>query len=121
MASADRGAVESEQSATLEDAVDDGECEIVIVQHTSPGGERLVRGKDHGALAPVAVVDDVKEHVGSVHTVGEVADFVNDEDVGMRAGGQGCGERAVAEPAESSSMSSAAVTKRASKPFWIAR
>ena len=42
---------------------------------------RLVGGEDHRALAQVAVVDDVEEHVGGVGAVGEVADLVDDEHV----------------------------------------
>jgi hypothetical protein len=81
--------IERKQAAALKDAVDDGMREIVIVQDVSPGGERLVGGEDHGASAPMPVVDHVEEHVGSIGTIGEVADLVNDEDVGMCISCQG--------------------------------
>ena len=87
----------------------------------APGVERLVGGEDHRALALVAVVDDVEEHVGGVGAVGEVADFVDDEDVRVDVACERVGQAPLRKAAESSSMSSAAVTKSASKPFWIAR
>ena len=71
--------VEREQAATLEDPIDDGLGEILVVKNATPGGRRLVRGEDHRVLAAMAVVDHVKEHVGSVRSVGEVADFIDDE------------------------------------------
>jgi hypothetical protein len=68
-------------------------------------------------MPPMALVDDVEEHVGGVGAVGEIADFVDDEDRGMRVDRQGVREFAGAKRAERSSMSVAAVVKKASKPF----
>jgi hypothetical protein len=87
-----RGPVECEDSAALEDAVDDRLCQILIMQHTTPHRERLVRGEDHGALFPMAIVDDVEEHVRGVRAVGEIAHFVHDQNVGMNIRRQGVGE-----------------------------
>src|SRR3712207_659590 len=53
--------------------------EILVVEDLAPGAERLVGREDHGASTLVAVVDDVKEHVGGVSAVREVADFIHDE------------------------------------------
>jgi hypothetical protein len=36
------------------------------MQHTAPAGERFVRCENHGALVPVSVVDDVKQHVRGI-------------------------------------------------------
>ncbi len=44
----------------------------------------------------VALVDDVEEDVGGVRSVGEIADLVDDEDVGMGVGGQDVAEPALA-------------------------
>ncbi len=74
-----RRSVEGEKSAAFEDAVDDGLGEVLVVEHSPPGASRLVGGEDHRALAAVAVVDDVEEHVRRVGAVGEVADFIDDE------------------------------------------
>jgi NADPH:quinone reductase-like Zn-dependent oxidoreductase len=43
-------------------------------------------GKDHGAAATMSLVHDVKEHIGSVGTVGEVAHFVDHQHGGVRVG-----------------------------------
>jgi len=50
---------------------------ILIVKDLSPGAGRLVGREDHRAFSTMSVVHHVEEHVGSVRTVGQVADFVN--------------------------------------------
>jgi hypothetical protein len=94
-----RGTVELEEPASLEDAVDDGRGEIRVVEHAAPVGEPLVGREDHGALAKVAVVHDVEEDVGGVVAVGEVADLVDHEQVGMGVGGQRLDEVSLASGA----------------------
>ena len=45
-------AVEEQEPATLENPVDDGLGEVIVVQHIAPGGERwLVGGEQHRAAA----------------------------------------------------------------------
>ena len=97
MLGSQRRSIEREQPAALEDAIEDGLRQVLIVQHTSPGGERFVRREDHGALLPMPVVDDVEEHVCGIGAVGEVAHFVADEDTGLHVGGQDLGEAAAPE------------------------
>ena len=46
---------------------------------------------------PVALVDHVVEHVGGVSPVGEIAHLVDDQDVGVRVGGQRLGQLCGAE------------------------
>src|SRR5205823_4684048 len=101
-----------------EDAIEDGLGEVLVVEDAAPGLQRLVRGEEHGALPTVAIVDHVEQDVGGVGAVGEVADLVDDEDVGMGVGRQGISESALRLAADRSLMSSAAVVKKASKPFW---
>ena len=79
----------------FEDAIEDGFGEIGIVQHASPRPERLVGGEDHWAVMQVAVIDDLKEDVGGVGPIAEVADLVDDEHVGMRVAGQDLAEPAL--------------------------
>jgi hypothetical protein len=74
-------AVEAEETAPLEDAVDDGDGEVLVVQDLAPGVEGLVGGEDHRAPLEVALVDDVVEDVGRLVAVGQVANFVDHEDV----------------------------------------
>lgn len=68
-----RWAVESEQPPALEDPIDDGVGEVLVMEHAAPGAERLVSGEEHGPAPAVAIIDDVEEHVGRVGAVGEVA------------------------------------------------
>ena len=71
MARAVGRAVEDQQAAAFERAVDDRFGEIVIVQYSAPGGERrLVGREDHRPLLEMAVVDDVEEHVRSIGAIG---------------------------------------------------
>ena len=77
----ERWAVEAKKATALEDAVDDGVGEIVIVQDVAPAPWMLVRREDHRASANVAVVDDVIEDVRRVVSVGEIANLVDHEHV----------------------------------------
>jgi hypothetical protein len=90
------GATQFEETAALEDAVQDRLGEIGIVQDPAPRGERFVRREKHRAMMQVAFVDDVEEDVGGVGPVGEIADFVDDQHVGMGVGRQRVAELALA-------------------------
>ena len=67
------------------------------MEHEAPGRERFVGGEDHRALPAMAFVDDVEEHIRRVGAVGEIADFIDDQEVGMRVGGEGLREAAGAK------------------------
>jgi hypothetical protein len=113
-----RWPIEREQSAALKDAVEDRVGQVFIMQHAAPGRQRLVRGENHGALLPMAVIDDMEEHVGRVGAVGKVADFVDNQDVRVWVYVAKASPRHPRrKAADRSSMSSAVVTKSASKPF----
>jgi hypothetical protein len=84
MQRADRRPIEPYEAATLEDAIDDRLPEILVVQHAAPRLQCLVRCKDHGPVAAMPFIHDVKEHVRRVGAVGEVAHFVDHQDGGMR-------------------------------------
>jgi hypothetical protein len=91
------GAVHDDEAAVLEDTVDNGVCHVVIVQGVAPLGEgRLVGGEDHGPATQVPVVDDVEQDVGGVGAVGQVADLVDDQQVGAGVGGQGLAQLGLA-------------------------
>jgi len=79
-----RRSVKRQEPPTLQDAVDDREGEVFIVQHAPPGIERCVRREDHGALVSMAIIDDVEEHVGGVGAVGKIPDFIDDGHGRMR-------------------------------------
>jgi hypothetical protein len=84
-------------ATAFEHAIDDGLSEVVVMEHGAPGVGVLVAGEDHGALVAMPTVDDVVEHVGRVGAVREVADLVDDEEVGMDVALERVGEAACAE------------------------
>ncbi len=92
-----RGSVEREKATSLEDAVDDGLGEVVVMEDLPPSGGGLVGREDHRALAAMAVVDHVEEHVCRVGAVGQVTDLIDDEDCRMGVGGERVGETALAK------------------------
>jgi hypothetical protein len=55
-----RWTVKREQAPALKNTINDRMSEVLIVEDTVPGSDRLVRGEDHRALLPMASVDDVK-------------------------------------------------------------
>lgn len=82
------GPIELDVTAAFEDAVDDDLCEVVVVEEGAPPFERLVGCEDHRAALEVSLVDDVEEDVRRVVTDCEVADLVDDEDVGRGVAGK---------------------------------
>lgn len=89
--------VEREDPTALEDPVDDGEREVLVVQDAAPGRDGLVCREDHRALLPMTIVDDVKEHVGGVRAVREIPHFVDDQHARMEVRRQGVGETSTAK------------------------
>jgi hypothetical protein len=73
-----RWPIECKHTTALENPIDDCVCEVFVVQHTPPPGERCVRGDDHRPLPAMSIVDDVEEHVGGIGAVREIADLVDD-------------------------------------------
>jgi hypothetical protein len=93
---ADGRAVESEQATAFEDPINDGVGEVLVVQDGAPGLGVLVGGEDHGALADMAIVDDMEQDVGGFAAVGEVAHLVDDEHVRAQVGGEAVAQQTVA-------------------------
>ena len=85
------------KAPALEHPIDDRLREILVVEHSAPGRERLVGGEDHRALALVPIVDDVEEHVRRVGAVGEVAHLVDHQDVRMGEARERLGQASLAE------------------------
>jgi hypothetical protein len=80
-------AIEREAAAPLQDPIDDGLCEVFVVEHAAPRRECEVRREDHSALLSMPIVDDVEEHIGGVSAVREIADLVDDEYAGVNVRG----------------------------------
>ncbi len=72
-----RRTIQREKATALEDAIDNRVREIFIMQHASPLVQRFIRGEDHRPFLAMAIVDDVKEHVGSVGTAREISDLID--------------------------------------------
>ena len=92
-----RRAIEHDHPAALENAIDDGMGQVIVVQDTAPCSERFVGGKHHRALFPMPIVDDVEQHVRRVRSVREVAHLVDHEYGGMDVGRQRLGKATAAE------------------------
>ena len=77
-------AVQERQATVLKHAVDDGLGEVMVVQDIAPCGERrLVGSEQHRAATLMAFVDDVEQDVGGIGSVGQIANFVDDQNVGL--------------------------------------
>jgi len=83
MASAIGPTPQQEVGPPFEQAVQDGLGQVSIMKQLAEGGQRFVRGHDHGPCLEVAVVDHPVQHVGGIGSIALVAEFVDDEDVGM--------------------------------------
>jgi hypothetical protein len=59
-----------DKASALQDAIQDGGRQVLIVQNLSPLAEWLIGGKDQRSLSQVSVVDHVKQNIGSIRTVG---------------------------------------------------
>ena len=97
MSGAHRGTIEGEETAPLEDPVDDGLGEVFVVKDSPPCAKRLVGREDHGASAAMTLVDHVEEHVRRVGTVGQIAHLVDDQDRRMGVRGESLGEAPLTE------------------------
>ena len=91
------GPIEREDPAALEDAIDDGKRQVLVVQDAAPGRDGLLCREDHRALFPMAIIDDVEEHISRIRAVREIAHFVDDQHAGMEVRRQGYGEAPIAE------------------------
>jgi hypothetical protein len=94
MPGSQRRAVKGQHTPTLEDPVDDGVREVLVVEHAAPDRQGFVRREDHGPLLPVPIIDDVEEHIGGVGPIREGADFVDHDHGRVDVASQGVGELA---------------------------
>src|SRR2546426_3594702 len=88
MTSSSRGSIEANEPSALQDAVEDGGRQILVVEHLPPFIQRLIGSEDHGPFAQVAVVYHMEKKGGGVLRIGQVADLLNDPHVGGGGGGQ---------------------------------
>src|SRR2546422_11325781 len=88
MTSSSRGSIEANEPSALQDAVEDGGRQILVVEHLPPFIQRLIGSEDHGPFAQVAVFYHMGKNVWGVLRIGQVADLVNEPHVGGGVGGQ---------------------------------
>ena len=58
-----------DKASALEDAIQNGGRQVLVMQHFSPLAERSIGGEDHGSFSQVAIVDDMKQDIAGVGTV----------------------------------------------------
>src|SRR5256884_3355651 len=64
------GSIEVDEASTLQDSIQNGGRQILVVQHLSPRAERLVRGENHRPLLEVAMVHHMRseEHTSELQS-----------------------------------------------------
>ena len=88
MTSSSRGSIEANKPSALQDAVEDGRRQILVVEHLPPFIQRFIGSEDHRPFVQVAVVHHMEKDVGGVLRIGQVSDLVNDQHMRVRVGGQ---------------------------------
>jgi hypothetical protein len=89
--------IESDQATAIKDAIDVRLAEVLVMQDPAPRLQRLVGREDHGAMSTMPFVDHVKEHVGGIGSVAEIAHFIDDQHGRMGVGLQRLRELPVAK------------------------
>ena len=76
--------MEAEDTAVVDDAVDDRGGHVPVAEHVAPSAGLEVRGEDDAA-GLVAVRDDLEQKPGPVDVDGQVAELVDDDQPGCFA------------------------------------
>src|SRR2546428_4746822 len=88
MTSSSRGSIEANEPSALQDAVEDGGRQILVVEHLPPFIQRLIGSEDHGPFAQVAVVHPMEKNIGGGLRIRQGAHLANYQHVGGGGGGQ---------------------------------
>lgn len=80
---------EFDVTAVLQDAVEDGLGEVLVVQRLFPFPQGFVGGEDHWSFGMAAAVDDTVEDIGRIVSVLEISDLVDDQGIRLEIG-RGC-------------------------------
>ena len=72
--------------APLEEPVEDGLCQVGIMEHLAQGRQGFVGRHDRGALFQVTMADDAEEHIGSVGGVALIPQLIDDQDMRLDIG-----------------------------------
>jgi hypothetical protein len=55
-----------DEASTFQDSIEDGSCQVLVVQHLSPRTEGLIGSKDHRAFLEMAIIHNMEQNIGSV-------------------------------------------------------
>lgn len=75
------GALDLDDGGVVQETVEQGCCDDGIVEDVAPFGKAAVGGEDHGA-AFVAGIDELEEQVAAALDDRQVADLIDDEQLG---------------------------------------
>src|SRR5207244_8770999 len=60
------GPTKMDEAPTFQDSIEDGSCQVLVVQHFSPLTEGLVGSKDHRAFFEIAIIYHMEQNIGGV-------------------------------------------------------
>jgi hypothetical protein len=87
-------ALNHEREAVVREAVEDGRRQDVVAEDCAPLGCDLVRGDEHAAVL-VAPGDELEEEMSAAPIEGQVAELVDDEQLGPGEVGEPLGQLAI--------------------------
>src|SRR6266436_1383854 len=82
------GSAKMDESPTFQDSIEDGSCQVLVVQHFTPLTEGLVGSKDHRAFFEIAIIHHMEQNIGGVGAIAKIPDFIDHDDVRTSVGGQ---------------------------------
>ena len=65
------------EASTFQDSIEDGSCQVLVVQHFSPLTEGLVGSKDHRAFFEIAIIHHMEQNIGGVGAIAKIPDFID--------------------------------------------
>src|ERR1700730_871310 len=79
MTRSSRRSIEVDQTASFQDTIEDSGRHIFVVEYLAPLPQGFIGGEDHGPLSQVPVIDHMEQDVGGIGSIGQVAEFVDQQ------------------------------------------
>jgi hypothetical protein len=73
----------------MESPVNNGSGQLFLMKDSSPLPQRFIGGKQNRSAFVVAMIDHLKEDIGSSRSVAEIAHFINYQDMRLEIGFEG--------------------------------